>query len=427
MTRPGRQPRRADSEAGFILPGVVMFVVVLTILGFSLFALSGYESQFMSRSLDQADAFYAANGAIDRARFLLTSQPYPALLSRVSAGNLGPDIPYARALQEADSQGIVLPNKVVTIRVMAEKDSVRRMLEAKFVPVPQPYDNLFNMTATDRGLYLSPQGAAYARRQVQLVGTVWQTYHGLIPPNAHDYWDDIFGATGMASGSAIDTQFVSVPVAQVQTFLSPARLAAATPVNPDAQNRVYLQPGPGNIGFYKTLKSSGDWSLDLQGQDPTIHVDGIAVWMFDSGFRSQKTVHVIGDANDMLVLVAKETNDPLVTYGDTDQGFIFVRGFISANVPVIMVSDGYVAIDSEPNGGTVSSVPWLSVYAHFAYIVGPQPGAGANSTFYHVVGSLPQAEINLQTLLDYGYLPNANPNRNKLTYIPGTWQELPTP
>ncbi len=62
----------AGAQRGFALVGVVMFILVLTILGLSLFSLTGYESQFMQRSLDRAEAFHAAAGGLDRARFALT-------------------------------------------------------------------------------------------------------------------------------------------------------------------------------------------------------------------------------------------------------------------------------------------------------------------------------------------------------------------
>src|SRR5262249_38055573 len=88
-------PRR-DGERGFVLPGVVMFVIVLTILGLSLFALSSYEAQFMNATLDQTQAFYFANGAIDRARYLLTS----TYRLQDVASNLGAGVDSAIAIQD---------------------------------------------------------------------------------------------------------------------------------------------------------------------------------------------------------------------------------------------------------------------------------------------------------------------------------------
>ncbi len=49
-------------ERGFVLVAVVMFVLALTILGFSLYGLSSYEGQFLSRSLATQQSLYRAEG-----------------------------------------------------------------------------------------------------------------------------------------------------------------------------------------------------------------------------------------------------------------------------------------------------------------------------------------------------------------------------
>jgi Tfp pilus assembly protein PilX len=62
----------APSQArGFILVGVTMFVIVLTILGLSLFSLSGFEAQFLNDSMERQQAFYSASGGIERAKWVL--------------------------------------------------------------------------------------------------------------------------------------------------------------------------------------------------------------------------------------------------------------------------------------------------------------------------------------------------------------------
>jgi Tfp pilus assembly protein PilX len=62
-----REPVRRDrQEDGFILPGVVMFVLVLTIIGiFALLALE-LRSPVHAPDAPQDEAFYEASGAIDR-------------------------------------------------------------------------------------------------------------------------------------------------------------------------------------------------------------------------------------------------------------------------------------------------------------------------------------------------------------------------
>jgi hypothetical protein len=107
---------------------------------------------------------------------------------------------------------------------------------------------------------------------------------------------------------------------------------------------------------------------------------------------------------------------------------VFEGGLHSPTVPVILVSDGYVAMNSEPIP-TVSflqcTVNWCAVFADFAWVRGPDLDGTGTFVLNHVPGANPQAEANLQMLLDRGLLPNASGQRRQLAYIPGTWQELP--
>ena len=122
MSRP---VRRAHAEAGFILPGVVMFVLVLTIIGLSLFSLSSYEAQFLHQTLRKTEAFYEASSAIDRARFVLMSTRN---LSSVSAMSGTGSIEYAVAVQGNDSTGTVDWNSEdsVLVRVRTNKNNEKR-------------------------------------------------------------------------------------------------------------------------------------------------------------------------------------------------------------------------------------------------------------------------------------------------------------
>ena len=66
MHTPGREgpaegPAEAPAEArGFMLVGVVMFMLALTILGMSLFALSSYEAQFYTASASREQSMQNA-------------------------------------------------------------------------------------------------------------------------------------------------------------------------------------------------------------------------------------------------------------------------------------------------------------------------------------------------------------------------------
>jgi hypothetical protein len=127
------------SERGFVLPGVVMFVIVLTILGLSLFTLSSYEAQFMNSTLDETQAFYLANGAMDRARYLLASTH---LLQSVST-NLGVGVDYDRDQDPYGAQITIgdwtlntaihrLPSSSVSSRRRTDTGEARGLVRSQF-------------------------------------------------------------------------------------------------------------------------------------------------------------------------------------------------------------------------------------------------------------------------------------------------------
>src|SRR5947207_543262 len=126
-----------ETERGFLLVGVVMFILVLTILGLSLFSLTHFEAQFMQRSTDNAESLQAAAGGLDRARFALART---SKLESVSVEGFAPlyDVVYAVAFQGAESTGTVHwdgPNATpITIRVKAVKNGQSHFLEAMYDP-----------------------------------------------------------------------------------------------------------------------------------------------------------------------------------------------------------------------------------------------------------------------------------------------------
>ncbi len=130
---PSRRSRvhdRASEEGGFLLVGVAMFVLALTILGVSLFSLSGFEAQFLGQSMRRSQAFYDALGGIDRSlRVLSETNDMNAV-----AANLPPGIIYARAWQGDDSTAVNWQDTTaIRVRVVAERgvapEIERRMLE----------------------------------------------------------------------------------------------------------------------------------------------------------------------------------------------------------------------------------------------------------------------------------------------------------
>jgi len=414
-------------ERGFVLPGVVMFVIVLTILGLSLFALSSYEAQFMNRTLDETQAFYLANGAIDRARYLLIST---RRLESVAA-NLGTGVDSAIAIQ--DPYGTrkltgVWTNSTdpILVRVTADKNGYRRSLEAQFDPnVLQQYDNLFDMSRTTKGLQVVDTLINYPPtepKRVVLRGVLWQTYDG---PTWHE---DIFDLNDLSYSSDRDELlfhhlpsdgYPLVPAPQVAAFISQyfasgAPKAVSGSVGSVSLDAIAASPLD-SVAFFRT--SGATHNTD---PNPNIVVRGRAVWMFDSGFRADRTISVTGSGSDMLILVARAPNPADLT----NPGIWLDGGIDSPNVPVIIVSDARVLIANQPSANFNTTVNWMSLYAWDAQIAGPKINSPSLLTFLHV--DTPGAEASLERLFQRRALPNVNGPRNSLAYKPGTWRELPT-
>src|SRR6476646_7178158 len=147
MRRPLAPSRDPSRSSGFVLVGVVIFVLALTILGLSLFSLSTYEADFFGRSSDQAQAFYSALGGIEWAKFMLLQKGNLASVgipSKVVPGTVPPmpDIVYVRVSRyprqvppaNSDTTGGVPWGQPVDIRVLAVHNGERSMIEQRFIP-----------------------------------------------------------------------------------------------------------------------------------------------------------------------------------------------------------------------------------------------------------------------------------------------------
>jgi hypothetical protein len=136
-------------------------------------------------------------------------------------------------------------------------------------------------------------------------------------------------------------------------------------------------------------------------------------------------VTVNGNSKAMLVLVAHQDPSANPLYG-----MWFDGGLHSPTVPVILVSDQRIFIDSQPSQNFSTTMAWVSMYAPSAWIRGPKlvgtEDSPANLFLYYHPANNADAEHSLDNLFDKRALPNVNGPRNSLAYKPGTWRELPT-
>jgi len=418
MTPRDRAPR--PGEAGFVLIGVVIFVLALTIIGISLFSLSSYEAQFLQRSIDGEQAFQTAAGDIERARFVLALRQ--ARLENV-AENLPPNTSVsARQVQNGDtvSSGPVdwTPTNPVFLNVTARANQEQRTIECRFKPLREIYSQLIT---THGGIEVK----AYAtdgsdrRNTVHLDGPVWE---GIMPPDTLA-WLDVIDAPPKPVGIATDP----VPLPAVARYLSShSGLPSPDPHINTGWWRYQLHAGVGKVGFFSTPSGDPDFSLyDKQTSHPVkLEVTGCAIWLMPNGIRFDQKVTVQGTSgpgSDCLIIVAGRSG----TFPADPAAGIWFFGGLESNIPVILVSDGRVCIQdmTDPSGGVgwghYSFVRDMTIFARDVVLTGPVPGLEL-WLMHPPTGDLDNYWV--PRLADRGDLPNVtSASGRELTLIPGTW------
>jgi hypothetical protein len=440
--------RRAP-ESGFVLVGVLMFILVLTILGLTLFSLSGYESQFYNDSRDGQKAFYAALSGIERTKFVLASTG-KLLDAQDVAGVQIDGLVYAVARQgdvydDADSTGVVKwgpTSPPVWIRSLAIVNHRRMLLEARFRArrPEEDYRRLFTLTDVPMGLKVElqvkdpaspdPMNPIYypAAQQVYLDGGLSQ-----VSMNAA-----AFAVAGQLPAPASLGDTLSTPdlVGFWGAHGNPP--GGLTPVAPNANDQYDLDAStkPDRIGFFLTSFAVypddpvNGWSLNADAGngihaagDASITVRGTCIWMFDKGVRFSKKLQISGSGggDDALVIVALRSGD---TREFNPPRGIVLGGGITSTVPVVLVTDTAVGIEQYPNIDGTSDMRYLSVFTGNCRIIGPK--AGTTMTLRHkddAPEDLPGGLID--RLSQKGYLPNTSPGQNgDFTLIAGTWREI---
>lgn len=406
------RPDPPARETGFVLAGVVMFMMALTVLALSLFSLSGFEGRMSLQQLDEDQAYYSAIGGLERAKFaLVRMDSLAAVKSNLPVG----DVVYARAMQGTDSTGKVnwMPDSIITLRVLAIRGTARRLLEAKFSPLAGPmlYKHLFTSYDTVSVTAADPS-------KVVLTGNVWQN-------NPDTSWST------KSSGSHSVYKIGKVPRPSLDSFMASDWAQAAGPVSPGQSHDYHLDSGNGGWGFYKNAYSSGLYSLDdtlTSNPPPTVYVRGKVVWMFDRGVRFAAKLKVEAAATpgtNALVIVAKAGLDP-----SDPEAAIWLRGSIESTsgqyCPVILVTDGHVRIEHATNPTQSSTVDYISIFAGDVFISGPT-GSGKRLKFTHYTGATEDRDDTglIDQLADLGLLPNATlVTSSRFTFIPGSWREI---
>ena len=140
-------------ERGFVLVGVVMFVLALTILGLSLYAISGYEGQFLTDTQAEEQALFRAEGGMAMAQSLLQVPPYSLTQSHYAEGYEGVERATAWQIRNSlpDSTGNIDWTKNIFLRISTRVGNQTRVVEQEFTPQQRysPYRRLFTAREID--------------------------------------------------------------------------------------------------------------------------------------------------------------------------------------------------------------------------------------------------------------------------------------
>lgn len=398
------------ASSGFVLVGVVMMVLALTILGLSLFSLSGYEAQFLNHSLDEERALQYAMGGLARARFALSVEP--STLSRVR-NNLPPFVTYTCATQERggvkDSMGLVVtPGEDVNIVVQAEYRGVVRRVEGWYIPKVE--DNYYKRLLTISGTIMVNekvgQSAHDAIKTVVLNDSAWvsiddPTWQGRVLQapgvNAPRYVPTPLSSSFISSDGA-----TQVPYDQPTYVLSGSQSQV---------RRFYTD----NLFPAGAMKFSSYYQFDA-----TISVSGKCVWMLPKGLRIGGMTHITGNpTTDALVIIAGNGYDRSAA---PDPGAVWFFGGLNSDIPLILVSDGWVKIEAFQHPTDNSTANNLSIFAGSLLLTGPESAP----TSGHLM-TLRYDHSTMDPLIDYlmssGALPNGV-NNSAFAMRRGKWRQV---
>lgn len=409
----------APDERGFILVGVVMFMLTLTILGLSLFALSSYEAQFFYASASREQSLLDSESGIELVRTVLTTTGR-LQDAHLAEGQFG--ITSAIAYQwrsslptDTVSNGFVNWDSTVVIEVAGRTGSEQRAVQMKCAPVAKqnPYRDLITC-----GLGIT---ASSVNRNVEFQGPIWQR----VLNSTDTSWTS---AVNWSTGRPMVT--MAPPLIQGDAWVD-AHLTSAEWLQ---QNTGYLfdhdyywlkflgnATSPGVVSWWRITVQPDDRDKDDPefgrydfysgyGHELDVRVRGTNVWVVDRGACFQREVTVSGypNASDpcVLVIVAKPNGrDP----GYENRGIWFKGGLRvdNPNTKVFLVSEGDVAITFDNDITSNCDARALSIVAGGDVTIAGMP----NNNTYRMMhptstSSTPSAMDQMaDQLLDLGALP----------------------
>lgn len=454
---PGAGCERA--ERGFVLVGVVMFVLALTILGLSLYGLSTYEGQFFTDTQSEEQALFQAEGGMALVQELLRNPPYQLTQAQQAQGY--ESIVRATAWQDVgapggpvDSTGVMNWNKSVFIRVRTKVGSQYRIVQAEFTPSERrsPYKRLF--TGVTRIHYTDRDASNRSRTgSTTLTGPIWQTIHAV----GDTAW--LNDVTWTQPQEMLGEDAPAPDVAGFFVTNPPASATMAAYVDSGGgEHRIRFDAGSdGGLSYFRSPpKSRSSQQVATASHyefyctpELTLEVRGTCVWLAPVGIRFDNRVTIkkgSGAGTPPTLVIVTQANGTDLEFGDyRDVGlWFFDQGLrVEDNVRVIFVSSGHVRMEiasiegggggggdkaRRPDGldppggggGTLNfRLPYLTVFADRITMMGPRRDDG------EMVLSYPKATMDavIDNLVSRGALPNAAGSATgSYVMVPGTWR-----
>jgi hypothetical protein len=439
---PRSAPRQAvRDERGFILVGVVTFMLALTILGLSLFALSSYEAQFFHSSAAREQSLQNCESGMSLVQALLETR-FPRNLenARLAVGQFG--ITRAIAYQhqgspvnDTASTGPVDWADTLYIEVSAKSGSAERTVRAAYTPVTNanPYQRLIT---TGKGIDVNTINSTNPAT-FHMSGRVWQH----VQSASDTAWTR---ALEWTSGRPVDPTPTPTPLADA--FVD-ARLAGELSVPTLWMEEVESQPGNEHWkmeflnadqeepAFFRSPPSPGGQS-ESQPEfaaytfytflSTDITVRGTVVWVVPDGICFRRTVSVQGhdlESENNLVIVARR-NGRHPGYEDRGiwfQGGIHLTPNSEGRYPrVYLVSEGDIGLTHHHSYQTSKRAPGMSIVAGGRVELGGPEGG----EHYELGYTASVMDALAERLLGDGALPNyAGGSATAFAVLRGQWAE----
>ena len=355
-------PDPARDERGFILVGVVTFMLALTILGLSLFALSSYEAQFFYASASREQSLQNSESGMELVKALLDTSSPLLQSAHLAEGQLG--VTHALAYQQRSalatdttSFGPVDWSRDVVLVVSARSGGVERTLQAKFTP--RPADHPYKYLVARDGRLTYDQSNSTDPSLMVLGGRVWQPVQSAVDTT----WT---GQVAWSSGRPlrIDTPPAPLADAFVAAHLSapePSGASGSFELDNKGRYRItFLNDNAGTAAFFRMDLNDPDAHVtdDHADEDPEfgqydfyvndypikLLIRGIVVWVIDRGacFKNVVNVFAVDPAvpSALVIVAGPNGRDP----SDVNRALWFQGGIQAPiGVPVFLVSQHDIA------------------------------------------------------------------------------------